>query len=59
MCVWGGGGTRVDLIRGFIGMFVFQVVAVPSEIEIGQRKRMPEGDISVVCIDGFELLRKV
>ena len=51
--------NSVDLIQNFIRRFVFNLIRVPASMEMGPKTKMPEGDIAVVCMDGFDLVRKI
>ena len=51
--------NAVDVIQNFIRNFVFQIVGVPAELEMRRDKVMPEDEVAVTCMDGFDLVSKV
>lgn len=59
MAVSMGWVNSVDLIQIFIRRFVFMMFKAPSDMEMNPTMPMPEADIAVVCMDGFDLVRKI
>lgn len=51
--------NSVDLLQNFIRMFVLTLLEVPASMELRPKTKMPEGDIAVVRMDGFDLARKI
>ena len=49
----------VDLMQSMARRFVFGICGIPGETEMRKDSSFPQGDISVVCIDGFDFLRKL
>ena len=51
--------NAVDLIQICIRNFVYGVVGVPSELGMRKDRAMPDDEIAVTCMDGFDLVSKV
>jgi hypothetical protein len=49
----------VDLMQCMARRFVFGLCGVSSSTELLKNKPLPEGDISVVCMDGFDFIRRL
>ena len=51
--------NAVDVIQNFIRRFVFQTCDIPPHLEARKDKPPPKGDAVVVCMDGFDYVRRV
>ena len=49
----------VDLMQSMARRYVFGLCDVPEETELRRDRAIPSGDISVVCMDGFDFLRRL
>ena len=48
----------VDVMQSMARNYVFKLCGVPSNTELRRDGPMPDGDISLVCLDGFDYIRK-
>ena len=44
----------VDVMQSMARRLVFDTCSVPPEAELRKDKELPEPDIAVVCMDGFD-----
>ena len=58
-CVPMGWLNAVDVIQNFIHRFAFQTCDIPPHLEARKDKPPPKGDAVVVCMDGFDYVRRV
>ena len=40
-------------------IFIFKDCGVPPSNELRKEINLPEGDVSIVCMDGFDFIRRV
>ena len=49
----------VDVMQSMARRLVFDACRVPPEAELRKDKELPEPDIAVVCMDGFDYVERV
>ncbi|CAK0908038.1 unnamed protein product, partial [Prorocentrum cordatum] len=49
----------VDLMQCMARRFVFGLCGVSANTELSKEQEVPSGDISVVCMDGFDFVRRL
>ena len=53
---WSG---AVDVMQSMARLFVFNLAQVHPKSELCKHAVLPSGDVSVVCMDGFDTIRRV
>ena len=58
-CVPMGFIGAVDVMQCFARRFVFNLCGVSPKAEMKKDQKLPEGEIAIVCLDGFDFIRKI
>ena len=49
----------VDVMQAMARRLIFKDCGVPPSTELRKDSNLPEGDVSIVCMDGFDFIRRV